>query len=79
MDPVAADSKLNSAIKVVASSPILHAVLPLIAVVLVATERKYPTLKQDIAGALLLCTSFSKVIESLLGALTGNSKTDDQE
>lgn len=73
-----ADNKFNSVVKAVSSSPLFHASLPLVAAVLVATEQKWPTVKQDIAGALLLMTSFGRVVGQVMDFVRGVSNKDPQ-
>jgi len=62
-----ANIKTNSLVSAIAGSPLFHAALPFIAAVIVASEHRWPSLKENIAGVLLLLTSLGRVTSSVMG------------
>jgi hypothetical protein len=62
-----ADNKIAAAVKAVTTSPLFHPTLLLAAAALLAVEKRWPTVKEAVAGALLLFFRADAVLNSVAG------------
>lgn len=74
-----ANSKFSAVIAAITSNPLFHLSLPLIAGLVIYTEHKVPSLKEGIAGSLLLLANVGRALGSIMDFLSKSSQDPEQK